>query len=92
MRVGGLVLGMGFEDIVHHRQAEATHELAVELELVICHAVTQTMKVILQIARLFFCKSYDGVLVECDAAPDAVVVRWQQVLQELVVGCKPFHL
>ena len=30
MRVCGFSLGMGIEDVVHHRQAEAAHQVAVE--------------------------------------------------------------
>ena len=38
------------------------------------------------------CQFDDGVLVQRDTATDAVVVRRQQVLQELVISSKPFYL
>ena len=41
---------------------------------------------------LFVGEFYDGVFVQRDTATDAVVVRRQQVLQELIVGRKPLHL
>ena len=50
------------------------------------------MEVGKQMAGLFVCELDDWILVQRDAATDAVVVRWQQVLQELIVGGKPLHL
>ena len=46
MRVCGFSLGMGLEDIVHHRQAETAHQFAIELYMAVVLAVTQPMEVI----------------------------------------------
>ena len=92
MRVGSFPLGMGLENVVHHRQAEAVHQLLMELHVTVVHAVTHTMEVIQQMPNLFVGEFDDGILVQRDTASDAVVVRWQQVLQMLVVGSKPLHL
>ena len=90
--VGGIALGMRLEDVIHHRQTETAHQFSVEEQVAIVHAVTQSVEVGKQKAGLFICKSDDRVLVQRDAATDAVVIRWQQVLQELIVSRKPLHL
>ena len=56
------------------------------------HAVAKPMEIGKQNAGLFVCESDDRVLIQRDAAADTIVIRWQQVLQELVVGGKPLHL
>ena len=86
MGVGGVAAGVELEDIVHHRQAEAPHHLAVEEQVSVIEAVAQPVEVLQQDFRLPVVDLDDGVLVEADAAPDAVVVRRQQSLQVLVVG------
>ncbi len=75
MRVCGFSLGMGLEDVVHHRQAETTHQFTMELMMAVVHAVTKTMEVIKQMSCLFICQFDNGVLVQRDTATDAVVVR-----------------
>ena len=60
--------------------------------MAVIHAVVKTMEVIKQMSCLCICQFDDGVLVQRDTATDAVVVRRQQVLQELVIGSKPLHL
>ena len=80
MGICDITLGMGFEDVVHHRQAEAAHQFTMEQQVTVVHAVTKTMEVILQMSCLFIRQFDDGVLVQRDTATDAVVVRWQQVL------------
>ena len=90
--VGGVAPGVELEDVVHHRQAEASHHLAVEKQVAVVEAVAQAVEVIQQDFRLAVVDLDDGVLVEADAAPDAVVVRRQQALQKLVFGGEPLHL
>ena len=90
--LGGVALGVGFEDVVHHRQAEAPHQLAVEELLAVLHAVAQAVEVVEDVGRLGVGEFDDGVLVERHRAADAVVVRRQLTLQELVVGGEPLHL
>ena len=60
--------------------------------MAVTHAVTQPVEVVEQMAGLLIRQFDDGVLVQRDATPDAIVVRWQQILQELIVGRKPLHL
>ena len=86
------LLGMGLEDVVHHRQAEAAHQFSIELQVAVAHAFAQTMEVGQQMPGLLIGEFDDRVLVERDAPSNAIVVRRQQVLQELVVSCKPFDL
>ena len=74
MGVGGIALGMRLEDVVHHRQAETTHQFSVEEQVAIVHAVTQSVEVCKQKAGLFIREFDDRVLVQRDAAADAVVV------------------
>lgn len=92
MGIGGVATGVELEDVVHHRQAEASHHLAVEEQMAVVEAVAQPVDVLQQDFRLTVVNLDDGVLVEADAAPDAVVVRRQQSLQVLVVGGEPLHL
>lgn len=88
----GFLLGMGFEYVVHHRQAETAHQFAIELYMAVVLAVTKTMEVIKQMSCLFICQFDNGVLVQRDTATDAVVVRRQQVLKKLIISGKPFYL
>ena len=60
--------------------------------MAVAHAVTQSVEVGKQMAGLLVCEFDDRILVQRDASSDAIIVRWQQVLQELIVSCKPFHL
>ena len=92
MHVGGVALGVRLKDVVHHRQAEAPHQLAVERQMAVVHAVAQTVEVSQDDVGLLVSEMDDGVVVERDAAPDAVVVRRQEVLEEFVVGGEPLHL
>ena len=55
-------------------------------------SITKPMEVIQQMLCLFICQFDDWVLIQRDTSTDAVVVRWQQVLQELVIGSKPLYL
>lgn len=43
MDICGITLGMGFEDVVHHRQTETAHQSAIKLQLAVVHAFTKTM-------------------------------------------------
>ena len=52
MGVCCITLGMGLEDVVHHRQAEAAHQFAIELYMAVVHAVTKTMKILKQMLCL----------------------------------------
>ena len=92
MGIGGITLGMSLEDVVHHRQTETAHEFPIELQVAVFKAVAKAMEVIQEMPGLFICQLDDGILVQRDAAPDTIVVRWQQILQELIIGSKPFHL
>ena len=90
--VGGVAPSVELEDVVHHRQAEASHHLAVEEQVAVVEAVAQPVEVLQQDFRLTVVDLDDGVLVEADAAPDAVVVRRQEAMQKFVVGGEPLHL
>ena len=90
--IGGVATGVELKDVVHHRQAEAPHHLAVEEQVAVVEAVAQAVEVLQQDFRLSVVDLDDGVLVEADAAPDAVVVRRQEAQQELVVGGEPLNL
>ena len=92
MGICGFLLGMGFEYVVYHRQAETAHQFAIELYMAVVLAVTKTMEVIKQMSCLFICQFDNGVLVQSDTATDAVVVRRQQVLKKLLISSKPFYL
>ncbi len=92
MSFRGIALGMGLEDVVHHGQTEAAHQFVVELQVTVVHTLKDPMEVAKQMTDLIVCKFDDWVLVQRDAAADAVVVRRQQVLKELIVSRKPFHL
>ncbi len=92
MPVGGFALGMCLKDVIHHRQAQAAHQLVVELLVSVFHAFPQAVKILQQMAGLFIGERDDGILIQRDAAADTVVVSGQQVLQELVVGGKPLDL
>ena len=92
MGVSGLTASVDLEDVVHHRQAEAPHHLAVKEQVAVVEAVAQTMEVLQQDFCLTVVELDDGVLVKADAAPDAVVVRRKQSSKELVVGGEPLHL
>ncbi len=75
--VDGVAAGVEFEDVVYHRQAEAPHHLAVEEQVAVVEAVAEPVEVLQQDFCLTVVDLDDGVLVEADAAPDAVVVRRQ---------------
>ena len=90
--VGGLALRVRLEDVVHHRQAEAAHQLTVEQQVAVVHAVTETVEVCEENVRLPVGELDDRVVVERDAAPDAVVVRRQQSAEVFVVGGEPLDL
>ena len=45
MRIGGVALGVRLEDVVHHRQAEAAHQFAIEQQVAVVHAVAQAVEV-----------------------------------------------
>ena len=77
MGVGDIAPGVELEDVVHHRQAEAPHHFAVEEQVAVIEAVAQTVEVLQQDFRLPVVDLDDGILVEADAASDAVVVRRQ---------------
>ena len=74
MCICGITLSMGFEDVVHHGQTETAHQFAVELQVTVAHAVTQSVEVTKQVSGLLIRQLDDGVLVQRDAAADAVVV------------------
>ncbi len=74
MRVCRFSLGMGLEDVVHHCQAEAAHQFAVELQVAVFHPVAQPMEVIQQMFGLLIRQFDDRVLVQRYTATDAVVV------------------
>jgi len=77
MGICGITLGMGLEDVVHHRQAETAHQFAIELQMAVVLAVTKTMEVNKQMSCLFVCQFDDGVLIQRDTATDAVVLALQ---------------
>ena len=88
--VGGVALSVCLEDVVHHGKAKASHEFAIEKEVVELEAVTQTVEVGEDMRGLLFGERDNGIAVEGDAAPDAVVVGRQKIEQEPVVGGEPF--
>ena len=45
MGICGFSLGMGLEDVVHHRQAKAAHQFAIEQQVAVVHAVAQAVEV-----------------------------------------------
>jgi len=90
--IGGLTASMDLEDVVHHRQAETPHHLAVKEQVAVVEAVAQAMEVLQQDLCLTVVELNDRVLVKADAAPDTVVVRRKQPSKELVVGDEPLHL
>ena len=47
VRVGirGISPVMRFEDVVHHREAKASHQLPVELQMAVLHAVPEPMEI-----------------------------------------------
>ena len=92
MDVGGITLCMRLEDVIHHRQAETSHQFVIEQQMTVAHAVAETVEVGEHDSCLLISEFDDGILVEGDASSDAVVIRRQQVLQKLIVGCKPLHL
>ena len=92
MGAGGVAPGVELEDVVHHRQAEAPHHLAVEEQVAVVEAVAQAVEVLQQDFRLTVVDLDDGVLVEADATSDAIVVRRQEAVQVLLVGGEPLHL
>ena len=91
MRIDGLALGMWLKDVINHRQAEAAHEFVVEQQVAVAHPVAKAVKVVEQTLRLLAGERHHGVPIQRDAAADAVIVRRQQILQELIVGGKPLH-
>ena len=74
MGVGSISLCMSFEDVVHHGQAETAHQFTIELQMLVAHALTNPVKVAEQMTGLIICEFDDRVLVQRDAAADAVVV------------------
>ena len=92
MLLCSIALSMSLKDVVHHRQAQTAHQLPMEVQMAVAHAVTQAMEVGEDVDSLFVGERDNGIMVQRDAAPDAVVVRRQQALQELIVGSKPLHL
>ena len=90
--VSGLAPGMELEDVVYHGQAEAPHHFAVEQQMAVVKTVSQAVEILQHDGRLAVVELDDGVLVEADAATDAVVVRWQEAVQVLLFGGEPFHL
>ena len=90
--VGSLAAGVELENVVHHRQAEAPHHLAVEEQVAVVEAVAEAVEVLQQDFRLTVVDLDDGILVKTYAAPDAVVVRRQQSAKKFVVGGEPLHL
>ena len=64
MRVGGFALGMRLEDVVHHRQTEAAHQFAIELQVAVVHAVAQAVEVIQQMPCLLIRQFDDRIVVQ----------------------------
>jgi len=91
MRATAVALGMRLKDVVHHRQTEAAHQFAIELQMPLAHAVAKPMEVIQQMPSLLIRQLDDWVLVQRYTAADAIVVGRQQALQELIVSGKPLH-
>ena len=60
--------------------------------MAVAEAIAETVEVGKDDGGLLVGEFDDRVLVERDASSDAVVIRRQQVLQKLIVGCKPLHL
>ena len=60
--------------------------------MTVAEAITKTVEVGKQDSSLLVGEFDDRVLVERDASTNTVVVRWQKVLQELVICGKPLHL
>ncbi len=60
--------------------------------MAVIHAVTQAVEICQQDGGLFIRQGNDRIVVQRDTAADTVVVRWQQILQELIVGGKPLYL
>ena len=60
--------------------------------MAVAEAITETVEVGKQDSSLLVGEFDDRVLVERDASTNTVVIRRQQVLQKLIVGCKPLHL
>ena len=92
MLLCSIALSMSLKDVVHHRQTQTAHQLPMEVQMTVAHAVTQAMEVGEDVDSLFVGERDNGIMVQRDAAPDAVVVRRQQALQKLIVGSKPLHL
>ena len=88
---GGFASGVSLEDVINQREAEAAHQFAMEGHAAVVHPVAQPVEVCQDVPGLTVGEPYDRVPVERDAAPDAVVVGGQEVLQEPVVGGKPLH-
>ncbi len=64
MGVCCITLGMGHEDVVHHRQAETAHQFAIELQMAVVLAVAQPREVIKQRSGLFICLFDNEVIVK----------------------------
>lgn len=64
VHVGSIALGMRLEDVVHHCEAEAPHQLAVEHQVAVVHAVAQTAEVGQDDGGLLVGEMDDGVVVE----------------------------
>ena len=60
--------------------------------MAVAEAITETVEVGKQDSSLLIGEFDDRVLVERDASSDAVVIRRQKVLQELVICGKPLYL
>ena len=60
MGVCCITLGMGLEDVVHHRQAETAHQFVIELQMAVVLAVTQPMEVITAALALLISTACSG--------------------------------
>ena len=83
---------MELEDVVDHRQAKAAHQSVIELEASVVQTLADAVDVAQKSVGVLLRKRDDGVIVEADAATDAVVVGRQKTVQKLVSSGKPFNL
>ncbi len=70
VRVGSVALGVRLEDVVHHRKAEAPHQLAVERQVALIHAVAETVEVgqdDVSIATENFSANYENIEGFCES-------------------------
>ena len=92
VEIGGITLCMRLEDVIHHRQAETSHQFVIEQQMTVAHAVAETVEVGKQDSSLLVGEFDDRILVERDASTNTVIVRWQQARKEFVVGGEPLYL